>query len=340
MGKSPQRKSRKVPCLITRMSSTQQVRWDPYVDQNPQIVACWHLQKLEKIEQERWDPYWWIKKEEHDIDFIVPGLSHAVVKEAEHLRVQEIESHPHREALQADLQQNNVYNHSATIRRRWSANWVMWSYSSCAKHTKSTMFSLSSLLESRNCVLYLRTMLDWQRIQKKISKTKTGCTLYPELRDKERTQSWCSTSQNLGSKRVPYGLECVEEILQESLLSRWTINRYSRSIPQRSRLLLITTRNRMDRTKVQMVGRTCTRRPYISSHSRGKKISRTMSAAILAQAISCSNVHGVFPFHERFWFSFVQVSTAQFCCFHLFSWHVRVIGRMCQFLRYLLPLRI
>ena len=41
-----------------------------------------------------------VKVEEHDIDFRVPGLSHAVVKEAEHLRVQEIvkkiESHPHR----------------------------------------------------------------------------------------------------------------------------------------------------------------------------------------------------------------------------------------------------
>ena len=49
-----------------------------------------------------------------NIDFRVPGLSHAVVKEAEYLRVQElvkeIESHPHREALQADLQQNDVCN--------------------------------------------------------------------------------------------------------------------------------------------------------------------------------------------------------------------------------------
>ena len=53
------------------------------------------------------------EKEEHKIDFRVPGLSHSVVKEAEHFRVQElvrkIESH-HREALQADLHQNNVYN--------------------------------------------------------------------------------------------------------------------------------------------------------------------------------------------------------------------------------------
>ena len=55
------------------------------------------------------------QKEEHNIDFRVPGLSHAVVKEAEHLRVQElvkkIESHPHREALQA-LVRNRYTNPS------------------------------------------------------------------------------------------------------------------------------------------------------------------------------------------------------------------------------------
>ena len=54
------------------------------------------------------------QKEEHNIDFRVPGLSHSVVKETEHLRDQELvqrtETHPHRTALQADLQQNNVYN--------------------------------------------------------------------------------------------------------------------------------------------------------------------------------------------------------------------------------------
>ena len=54
------------------------------------------------------------QKEGHKIDFRVPGLSHSVVKEAEHLRVQElvkrIETHPHRAALHADLQQNDVYN--------------------------------------------------------------------------------------------------------------------------------------------------------------------------------------------------------------------------------------
>ena len=52
--------------------------------------------------------------EEIDIDFRVSGLPHEVVKHAENFRVRElmkkIESHPHREALQADLQQNYVYN--------------------------------------------------------------------------------------------------------------------------------------------------------------------------------------------------------------------------------------
>ena len=54
------------------------------------------------------------QREEIDIDFRVSGLSHAVVKEAENFRIQElvkkIESHPHRQALQADLQQNNANN--------------------------------------------------------------------------------------------------------------------------------------------------------------------------------------------------------------------------------------
>ena len=60
-----------------------------------------------KIEEDKTRTVRPVKVEELDIDFRVPGLSHAVVKEAEHLRVQElvkkIENHPHREALQADL---------------------------------------------------------------------------------------------------------------------------------------------------------------------------------------------------------------------------------------------
>ena len=67
-----------------------------------------------KIEEDQTRTRRPLKVEEHDIDFRVPGLSHAVVTEAEHLRVEElvkkIENHLHREARHADLQQNNVYN--------------------------------------------------------------------------------------------------------------------------------------------------------------------------------------------------------------------------------------
>ena len=52
--------------------------------------------------------------EEVDIDFRVSGLPHAVVKQTENSRVRElvkkIESHFHRQDIQADLQQNNAYN--------------------------------------------------------------------------------------------------------------------------------------------------------------------------------------------------------------------------------------
>ena len=54
------------------------------------------------------------QREEINIDFRVSGLPHAVVKQAENFRVRElvkkIVSHPLREAFQAHLQQNNVYN--------------------------------------------------------------------------------------------------------------------------------------------------------------------------------------------------------------------------------------
>ena len=51
---------------------------------------------------------------EVDIDFRISGLPHLVVKQAENSRVRQlvkkIKNHPHRQHLQADLQQNGPYN--------------------------------------------------------------------------------------------------------------------------------------------------------------------------------------------------------------------------------------
>ena len=81
------------------------------------------------------------QREEIDIDFRVSGLPHVVAKQAENFRVRElakkIESHPHREALQADVQQNSVHNPfsdnaKAMIREMGNAE----SFESCKKNPK------------------------------------------------------------------------------------------------------------------------------------------------------------------------------------------------------------
>ena len=65
-----------------------QERRDPWVDKNPHKVAFRCLQKNKEEDQTRTRRP--VKVEELDINFRVPGLSDAVVKEAEHFRVQEL----------------------------------------------------------------------------------------------------------------------------------------------------------------------------------------------------------------------------------------------------------
>ena len=102
--------------------------------------------------------------EEIDIDFRVSGLSHAVVKHAENFRVRElvkkIESHLHREALQADLQQSNAYNpfsdeSKAMIREMGNVEF----FRVMRNNSKSAMLRMPSLLESRSDLLHLWTSL-------------------------------------------------------------------------------------------------------------------------------------------------------------------------------------
>ena len=161
------------------------------------------------------------QEEEHKNDFRVPGLSHAVVAEAEHLRVQElvkrIENHPHREALQADLQQNHVYNpfskdSKAMIRELGNVEL----FELCETTPKA---QCSQCLLSWNqgivCCTCGQCLIDSES-RRKFSKLRLNALCYPALRDKEKTQSWCTTWQNRSTKKVPSGLECVEEMLQES----------------------------------------------------------------------------------------------------------------------------
>ena len=59
---------------------------------------------------------------EVNIDFRTPGLPHSVLKQAQNSRVRElvkkIENHPHRHALQRDLQQHEAYNPFSTTTKQ------------------------------------------------------------------------------------------------------------------------------------------------------------------------------------------------------------------------------
>ena len=159
--------------------------------------------------------------EEHETDFRVPGLSHAVVKEAEHLRIQElvkkIESHLHREALQADLHQNNVYNpfsnnSKATIQKLGNVKLLELCETFPKVHCSHCLlfFGIKEL-----CTAFAD--ISWLTANPEGNSTNYD---WDALRDKERTYPWCSTRQDQRTNRVPYGPECVEEMLQESRLSR------------------------------------------------------------------------------------------------------------------------
>ena len=47
----------------------------------------------------------------------------------------------------------------------------------------------------------------------------------------------------------------------------------------------------------------------------GRDVKLKVRSNFGSRAIACSNVRGVFPVHELFWFCLVQVSTIQFCSF-------------------------
>ena len=159
--------------------------------------------------------------EEIDIDFIVSGLPHAVLKQAENLRVRElvkkIESHPHREALQDDLQQNNVYN--------------PFSNNSKAMIRELGNVELFELCETIPKVQCSHCLLCWNQgivcctcgqflvdseSRRKLYKLRLDALSIPNCVIKNGRSHGARHGQNRRTERVPKSMECVEKMLQES----------------------------------------------------------------------------------------------------------------------------
>ena len=102
---------------------------------------------------------------EVDIDFRISGLSHSVVKQAENSRVREfvkkIESHPLRQDVQTDLQQNNAYNPLSEKSKKMiqdMGNVELFEF--CETIPKVQCKDCLFLLESRHRLLHLRASLE------------------------------------------------------------------------------------------------------------------------------------------------------------------------------------
>ena len=127
------------------MSQIQRVRRKPYPDTNPQNVACLHLDMLKMIKQvqgetriggsEEGTQNWFSKYQEfHTQLWRKQNISEfkSLYKGSTLIL---IEQH-----FMPTCSRITSTIHSAKIRRRWSANWVMWSYSICAKlHQKNNV---------------------------------------------------------------------------------------------------------------------------------------------------------------------------------------------------------
>ena len=199
----------------------------------------------------------------------------AVMKEAEHFRVQElvkkIESHPYREALQADLQQNNVYN-------PFSNN----SKAMIRELCNVTLFELCETtpkVQCSQCLLYWNQRIVYctcghilvvSESRRKIHKLRLDALCIQNSAIKKGHSHGGRQGQNPKELKEYHRAwnawkRCCKKVDSQGGHFPGIHDRF----PQRSSLSWITTRIRMDRTKVQRVGRTCKRRPYISSHSRG-----------------------------------------------------------------------
>ena len=173
--------------------------------QNQENVDADHVRTERSVESEQ-SIGLFIQREERDIEFRVSGLPHAVVKQAENFRVRElakkIESHPHQRALQADLQQNIVYNpfsDESKAKIRDMGNVEL--FELCQKNPKVQCSECFPYWNQGTVCCTCGQSLGWKRIQSKFQSMAIGCFLNPELRHQEGATSRWSARQNWAHRK-------------------------------------------------------------------------------------------------------------------------------------------
>ena len=104
-------------------------------------------------------------------------------------------------------------------------------------------------------------------------------------------------------KESPYGLECVEEMVQENGTLKVDIfTSVQDQFPQRSSLSWITTRNRMDRTKGAKSGMNLQKKTlHIVSTQNLRTASQRFPARCCRSPSCCSSPWQTYSSHEKLW---------------------------------------
>ena len=158
-----------------------QVRWDPYVERKrklrnaPSLITTLLVKRnmmKSQTQQVRWDPCWWIKKRSTKLISEYQDCHMQLWKKQNISEFKSLWKGSKIILIEKHLMPTCSRITSTTIQQKFEGDDPRIGQCGVIRvvrdFSKSTMFSLSSLLESRNCVLHLRTMLHWQRIQKKV----------------------------------------------------------------------------------------------------------------------------------------------------------------------------
>ena len=169
---------------------------------------------------------------EEDIDFNIPGLPHSTVKQLHGASVREliqkIENHPHRHALQRNLQQSQSFNPLSPESKQMIHE--VGNIELCElleTEPKSTVQSMLIILGRRHRLLHVRALLAKRnRGEQEICPVHHGSSLDSQLLHKERATSRAPLREEARGPRVLHR-EIAQEEIQKVLLG------YPRSVHTR-----------------------------------------------------------------------------------------------------------
>ena len=154
---------------------------------------------------------------ELDIDFRIPRLPHSV-KQADNYRVRQlvkqIENHPHRQALQRDLQQNSASNPFSGKSKKMIKDRGNVELFELFKRSWNAMHRMPNVLESWHRLLQLRAVLERKWSQKRLHSMYIGLSLDSKIMALRRDELMATDVGKLQNKEnimLPiFGERCIK----------------------------------------------------------------------------------------------------------------------------------